>query len=159
QPNAEFEDIGVGGSEKFNVSEPLFLSLAPYSSNSDGSNAGEYSKPAGPVRVELRPSTGWMEMLTGGLDVAGMPAMAGKVEVIDARPQNTLIDKLHTSVAAPTDTTIPKATRHVPLTYVHFNRFTKSAGPAPALAPSPMIGPNPFKQGDTARPVIVKFNG
>src|SRR5439155_15990459 len=33
-----FDDIGVAGAEKFLVSPPLYVSFAPYSSNTDGEN-------------------------------------------------------------------------------------------------------------------------
>src|ERR1051325_11641005 len=80
-----YEDVGVGGSEKFLISEPLFPAFAPYSSNTDGDNLGAYSKSVGPIRLQLRENEGILDALTGGLDVAGMPAMMNKVVVIDPR--------------------------------------------------------------------------
>jgi hypothetical protein len=156
-----FEDIGVGGSEEFKVSEPLFVSLAPYSSNTDGDNPGSYSKPTGPMRVQLKPPGGLLDMLVGGLDVAGMPVMQGKVMVMDCRPLAKL-DKIKTSVVAPADRSIPRTVRSVPLTYVSFARFTtlKPAGAkGPVVVANPLIGPDPFNSTDRARPVVAKHKG
>jgi hypothetical protein len=158
---AEYEDVGVGGSEKSAISEPLFVATAPYSSNTDGSNDNGYSKPAGPIRAELRPPGGVLEMLTGGLDVAGMPAMVGRVMMIDPKPLNTFADKLRTTVVSADDARIPKVTRHIPLTYVSFDRFTRCTPGAspPTTAGNPMIGPNPFKPDEKVKPVFAKWNG
>ena len=159
--DAEYEDVGVGGSEKSIVSEPLLVSTAPYSSVADGSNDNAYSKSTGPLCAELRPPGGIMEMLTGGLDVAGMPLMTDRVALIDPKPLNSFADKLRTTVLAADDARIPKVTRHVPLTYVSFDRFTRSTPGTspPATAANPLIGPDPFKPADLAAPVFAKYNG
>ena len=155
----EYEEVGVGGSEKCFVSEPIFFSFAPYSSTTDGDNPNSYSAPAGPVRAELRPSGGFLEMFTGGLDVAGMPVMASKVVVIDPKPLNTFTDKLRTTIVAADDARIPKVTRHVPLCYVSFDRFARvtATGSPPTTSGNPMIGPDPFKPHDPARPVVARY--
>ena len=157
----EYEEVGVGGSEEFFVSEPLLTSCAEYSSNTDGDNPGAYSKPAGPMRVELRRGGDLMEMLMGGLDVAGMPVMVGKVAVIDPKPLNTFTDKLRTAIVSPDDPAIPNVTRHVPLTYVSFARFSQSTPGAdpPAISPNPMIGPDPFKKEDRSPAVWGRYRG
>jgi hypothetical protein len=159
--DAEYEDVGVGGSEKSFISEPLFVSTAPYSSATDGSNENGYCKPIGPLRAELRASSGVIEMLTGGMDVAGMPLMAGKVAMIDPKPLNTFADKLRTTVLSSDDARIPKVACHVPLTYVAFDNFTRCTPGAtpPTTGANPMIGPNPFNKDDHAKPVYVRFNG
>ncbi len=157
-----YEDVGVAGSEKFRVSEPLLAAFAPYSSNTDGQNDGAYGKPIGPLRVQVRTSEGLLDSLTGGLDVAGMPAMAGKVVVIDAKPVNTFADKLKTSIHEQNDPAIPKTDRQIPLTYVSFQPFTRVTPPdseGPTLAKNPMIGPNPFAPGDKSRPVLIRHHG
>src|SRR5439155_8213496 len=142
-----YEDVGVGGSEKFTVGQPLFFALAPYPNGDDPTN---YDKPFGPIRAQIRAESGILALLAPGMDVAGMPAMAGKVVVIDAKPLANF-DKLHTTVLAPGDPSIPKTMHHVPLTYVSFARFTKicpAGGTAPSVTGDPMIGPDPFKAGD-----------
>jgi hypothetical protein len=157
----EYEDVGVGGSEKSAVSEPLFISSAPYSSTTDGTNENDYAKSIGPLRAELRPNGGVIEALTGGLDVAGMPMMDGKVVMIDPKPLNTFTDKLRTTILLPNDPRIPKAACHVPLTYVSFDRFTRCTpgGAPPTTSANPLIGPNPFKPNDSATPVFARFGG
>jgi len=155
-----YEDVGVGGSEKFEISEPLCAALAPYSSNTDGDNLGAYGKPIAPVRMQIKASEGILETLAGGLDVAGMPVMWKKVVVIDARPTNTFADKLKTSVYDPGDRAIPATDKQVSLTYVNFAKFTRitpAGGPSPALAANPMIGPDPFDARDKSRGVGLKF--
>lgn len=156
----KYEDVGVGGSEEFGVSEPLWVSLAPYSSNTDGDNEGAYSRPAGPMRMQLKPSGGLLDQLMGGLDIAGMPVMVGKVVVMDCRPLAKM-DKIKTWVVMPGDRSIPQTTRSVPLTYVSFARFTKvspAGAPGPVVAANPMIGPDPFK-GTGGAGVTVKYKG
>src|SRR6201999_2575092 len=47
---------------------------------------------------------------------------------------------------------------HIPLTYVSFDRFTRTSPGAdgPKTFPNPLIGPDPFKPGDPAKPVYVR---
>jgi len=150
-----FEDVGVAGSERFGVSESLVASFAAYSSTTAGDDPASYSKPSAPLRLQLRPAGGILDMLTGGLDVAGMPAMANRVVVMDPKPVNTFADKIRTSILQPTDATIPKTACHIPLTYVSFQRFTRTTppgAPPPALLPNPMIGPDPLKAAAASAP-------
>src|SRR5439155_26560832 len=153
-----YEDVGVGGSEKFTVGQPLFFALAPYPNGDDPTN---YDKPFGPIRAQIRPESGILAMIAPGMDVAGMPAMAGKVVVIDTKPLANF-DKLHTVLVAPGDRAIPKTSRHVPLTYVSFARFTRIS-PAGATGPTvyanPMIGPDPFSPNGAHKPIVVKYHG
>src|SRR5688572_20620612 len=52
-----FEDVGVGGSQPFGVSEPLYLSLAPYGVERDLDNIDTYpsvyTQKFGPQRTQL----------------------------------------------------------------------------------------------------------
>ncbi len=157
-----FQDVGIGGTEDFSVSPPLVASFAPYSSVTDGANDGAYVCPTQPIRCQIRPSDGFLEMLTGALDIAGMPAMAGKVVVIDARPANTFTDKLKTSLHEPGDPAIPPVDKKIALTYVSFapfNRLLPPDGPAPIVAANPMIGPDPFGHGAANPPVLLAHGG
>jgi hypothetical protein len=155
-----FEDIGVAGSEKFRITEPLFVSMAPYP-KSDPESA-TYSQPIGPFRMQIRPGGGLLDLVAPGLDVVGVPAMAGKVVVLDPKPLANF-DKIQTSVYPPGDKNIPKTSRHVPLTPVSFARFTRiqpKDATGPSLSPNPMIGPDPFKAaGDARQPVRVTYRG
>jgi Aspartyl protease len=155
-----FEDIGVGGSEQFEITEPLFLALSPYPQGGDEDDA-TFSKPAGPVRAEIRQEQGILAMLAPGLDIAGMPMIAGKVIVMDPTPLAKL-DLMRTSVVAPKDTSIPKTKWHVPLTMVAFDRFTKTTpkgAQGPTQKGSPMIGPDPFAPNGRTRGIVISRNG
>ena len=141
-----YEDVGVGGTEAFAVSEPLVARVAPFSSATDGSNDAAYGPPVGPVRVQVRKESGMLDMLTGGVDVAGMPLMAGRVMVLDARGLDDF-DLLKTRVVDAGDPTIPPTDTRVALSYVDFDRFTRltpDAAEGPVVHASPLIGPHPF---------------
>src|SRR5689334_17925365 len=99
-----FEDTGVAGSEKFGVTEPLFAARAPYP---NGEQPGDFSKPAGPLRMQIRPEAGILAMIAPGMDIAGMPVIAGKVVVIDPTPL-AKFDKLKTIVLSAEDRNIPR---------------------------------------------------
>jgi hypothetical protein len=105
------------------------------------------------------------------VDVIGMPAMKGKVVVIDTTPvkgTNDFLENiltleempdifLHTYVynpgtpfnAATKDTNpgIPTTSHHVKLSYASFDRFTRitpSGATGPTLSHNPFIGPDPI---------------
>jgi hypothetical protein len=160
--SVKFFDVGIGGEESFAVSQPLFLRTAPYSSSSEGDDLSRYVvASARPARIKLREEGGMMDAITGGMDVAGMPVMQGKVMLIDARPLKDF-DKLKTSLLNPGDKSIPRADAVVSLTYVDFARFTR-VEPANAepvvLAPNPMVGPDPFNSQDKTPAVEIKHKG
>jgi hypothetical protein len=143
-----FHDVGIGGSEAFSVAEPLRFATVPYASNRSGESRGAYLPPVGPIRAQIKAQGGGLlELLApGGLDVAGMPIMLGKVVVIDPKPLADF-DLLRTSIFEPGDRQIPETTVHVPLTYVSFAWATRTepqGAAGPNLAPNPMIGPDPF---------------
>src|SRR5687767_8652289 len=170
-----FEDVGVGGTSEFYVSEPLHAMLAPYHPDSDTEDVedlGDYRTPAGPLRAQIGPlgAGGLMEMVLGNLDIVGMPAMTGKVVVLDPKPLNTFGDTMRTYVYAPgapfklaeahRDPGIPKTDRHVRLTYASFAAFTKLRprdATGPTLARNPFVGPDPLgaRAGEKAIPPVV----
>jgi len=153
-----FEDTGVAGSEKFGVTEPLFAALAPYP---NGEQPGAFAKPAGPLRMQIRPEAGILAMIAPGMDIAGMPVMAGKVVVIDPSPL-AKFDKLKTIVLSAGDRNIPKTSRHVPLTYDSFAAYTRTTpreATGPNLGANPMIGPDPFKPDPAKKGVVITYKG
>jgi hypothetical protein len=157
----KYEDVGVGGSESFGVSEPLYAATAPYSSDTDGTDAKDYSASVGPFRSELRTSASFVELVAGDLDVVGMPIIEHHVIVMDVRPVNSFSDKIKTSLVLPGSRAIPAVDEHVPLTPISFASFTEvipAGAQGPAIAPNLMIGPDPF--GDSAKGVapIARFN-
>lgn len=159
-----FEDVGVGGSEFFNVSEPLYVSVAPFHAEADIDNPATYDdvydQTSGPLRTQIRMEEA--DPFSGPLDVFGMPVIAGKVWTFDVRPLNTedIFEFGYArSYAYDPGTPYQPATRdtdpgivptnlHVNLSYGDFGRFTSVdpvGAPKPALAPNPFIGPSPTR--------------
>jgi hypothetical protein len=163
---ARFHDVGVGGGSEFAVSEPLFLSLAPMAPNVDVDQkdaiASTYTLTVGPDRAEIGPLNGAADFLTslalGDMDIVGMPVIAGKIVVLDAKDVNSMTDKIRTYVydarnVADANPPIPKIDQRVKLNFVSFSRFTKIS-PAGAVPPNisanPMIDADVMHHGKTA---------
>src|ERR1700722_6022886 len=100
----QYNDIGIGGSSAFDVSTPYYISVAPFSSDNDVEFGGtapdisDYTTNLGPLRTELNPVPA--DDPSDQLNIAGMPAMVGRVAVLDLRPVNNL-DEEHTYLYAP----------------------------------------------------------
>jgi hypothetical protein len=155
-----FHDIGIGGSDAFGVSEKLFFFMSPDSGEAD--DESEYTIRYGPLRGQISTGGGLIEMLTGGLDVAGMPLMKGKVIVLDPRPVNTFGDTIKVQITEPRNKQIPKTDLHVKLTYVDFKRFTRmepATAEFPAIGANPMIGPDPTGAAATTAPAPARKGG
>ncbi len=177
----QYNDIGIGGSTAFNVSTPYYVSVAPFSSDNDVELGGTtpdistYTTNLGPIRAELTPTPA--DDPSDQLNIAGMPAMVGRVTVLDLRPVNNL-DEEHTYLYAPgtplnastldTDPGIPQTQYHVKLTFASFDQFTTVTpvgAPTPNTAANPFIGPNPLRQlqsnppPDNTPPISISFNG
>ncbi len=158
----EYSDVGVGGSEFFDVSEPLYIGLAATNAanlDNQTTQLSVYNQVYGPVRTQIsRVTTSTPEL--EDVDVVGMPAMAGKVVVMDPRPLEDFwnLDLMHTYVYDPgtpftpgntASPGIPTTNRHVRLSYGAFDRFTTvepEGANGPSLAHNPFIGPNPVAQ-------------
>ena len=173
-----FSDVGVGGSEDFAVSEPLYLRLANYTPSIDADDIDLYDtvymppiNSGGVVRTQIGP-IGTPNPLLEGINVIGMPAMTGKVTVFDPKPVDTFADTMRTYLYAPetpynpttadSNPGIPPTNYQVRLSYVSFDRFTTvtpAGAPGPNLRTNPFIGPNPFVTGDTTPPVTIGHNG
>jgi len=167
-PLVSFFDVGVGGAEEFHVSEPLYISLAPFDENSSLTleNPANYPHQFGPIRAQLALPP--QNPLLAGTDVFGMPVFAGKVVVMDPTPTdfydanggiNPLLGSIRTFVYNPgtpfnpgtvdSNPGIPAVNHTVKLSYGNFERFTFTtpAGAPPAtVAHNPFIGPNPVLQ-------------
>jgi len=163
----QFHDIGVGGSDAFEVSEKLFVYMAPESGEPD--DESEYTIGFGPIRGQISQGGGLIEQLTGGLDVMGMPAMKGRIIVLDPKPVNSFGDTMKVQILSPKQRQqIPKTDLHVKLTYVDFKRFTRIEPPGaefPVVSANPMIGPDPTNPaaskaaGAQGGAVIASHNG
>ncbi len=162
----EFEDVGVTGSATFNVSEPLHIALAPFTPAVDINNPATaslvYDQTFGPLRAQIGGSA---NPLLLGLDIFGMPAMRGKVVVMDPKPVDTFADLMRTYVYDPgtpfdpaqadSNPGIPATNRHVQLSYAAFDRFTQTTpagAEGPTLYHNPFIGPDPVAALDAGAP-------
>src|SRR5258706_7006832 len=79
-----YSDVGVGGSQDFSVSEPLYLALAPWPGDDtqlDNINTYQtyYDQRYGPYRIQLNREP--TDEINGPLDIFGMPVLQNKVMV------------------------------------------------------------------------------
>ncbi|WP_428389799.1 aspartyl protease family protein [Mucisphaera sp.] len=151
--NVIFEDVGVGGSSAFNVSEEVFIDLAPFTPAADIDNPASYNatytQSFGPIRTQIGPLGALDNPLLSGLDVFGMPLFQNKSVHMDARPVNNILGTIETQVynyGDPEPNAI-KTQRTVRMTYADFERFTQVdplGSPAPTLNGNPFVGPDPL---------------
>ncbi len=125
-----YSDVGVGGSDNFYVSDPIYASLGVNGGMLDGITIDpndptnitytdppltSYTQSFGPIRVEIGaipadapPDVSDVydvsQLLADldPLDVFGMPTIAGKVMVMDPKPTNAMIDGFESTTADPT---------------------------------------------------------
>jgi len=141
-PTAQYVDVGVGGEEYFDVSEPLYVGIADH--DSDPYNLSNYEI-MGPWRIQVKQYTAqWPEQ---PVDVVGVPVMAGKVAVLDTGRTNTLAEYLSARVTEPDDPTIPDVDFEVPL---RFEKYTTASDPR-HVPPLPVMAYNPVIDGIEAR--------
>jgi hypothetical protein len=157
-----FTDVGVGGSTTFDVSDALHMSLGnfaqdppnPYTADDD------YPRQSADLRLQLGPPGSAALFIADftQLGVAGMPAMAGRVSVINPKLAEVSISELtpantiHTYVydpAVPPESGpgILTPDLHVELFMKSFDRFTQTApagATGPTLSANPFIGPDPL---------------
>lgn len=181
-----FSDVGIGDdaledSVDYNVSaELLELRLAPfpgvglYTCDPDDPDDvaafnSTFNQISGPGRLQIGPISGGLSPFD--INIVGMPAMTGKVVVVDPKPLDTFLlgspvfDQLHTYVYDPgtpfnpassdTNPGIPATDRHVRLTMVDVSRFTETipaGAEPPTLADNPFIGLNPVARIDSSIP-------
>jgi len=102
-----FNDIGVAGSAPFNVSQQLNGSLAPYQPGINDTQLEDpsiYTQHIGPFRAQIGPIVDPTNLFTQDpnyaflvedLNVVGMPALAGKVMVVDSRRGNQAVPQIN----------------------------------------------------------------
>ncbi len=91
-----FEDVGVGGTDFFRVSQPISIGLASFAPGTDLENPVHYTQQINNIRAELGPvpKSPVVDPLEDfisffqDINVVGMPTMTGKVVVIDPKPTN-----------------------------------------------------------------------
>lgn len=135
-PTARFTDIGVGGAEHFGVSEPLGLGIAGY--GQPRPDDPRVYKMMGQGRFQVRRSAAGL--LGEPLDVIGMPAMVGRVVVLDSGATNGL-EYFAADVKRPDDPTIPQVHVEVALRLRSFfnPRDPDNVPPLPLVARNPVI--------------------
>lgn len=177
-----FEDVGGGGAVQFNVSEPLYMQLASHNQNTAFGDPNppypfrpqlsDFGPVSGPVRTQIGPviRPAPFDPLQN-LDVIGMPAMLGKVTVMDNRGLNKfattqdlddadVLDTYLYNPGTPFDPVdaaepqlsvnpgIPSTNRHLKLSYANFDAFstvTPTGAPGPTLAHNPFVGKDPVR--------------
>ena len=166
----QFTDVGIAGSEPFDVSTPLYGSMAPYTTlYGTDMPVSAYTQSFGPTSIELNPEPA--DDLIGPLDIMGMSTMGGKVMVLDpsalvATDPNDL-DSLRTYLYSPgtpfnaatsdSDPGIPTTNFHVKLSYADFTDYTTttpSGAPGPTLGDNPFIGPDPLSPAGSDVPPV-----
>lgn len=137
EPGAQYADIGVGGEELFDVSEPLYIGILGYADED----------PCDPGRYMMYPQ--WRFQVKQDyadlfpLDVLGMPVMAGKVAVLDP---NLIVSELefkyfHADVLKADDPNIPQTDIDIALRLERYivTDNPNNIGPLPALGYNPLI--------------------
>ncbi len=171
-----YQDVTGNGVVPFDVSQQLYVSVAPFHPDVNLEAPSGYTQSFGPVRTQINQQYALSPSLA--LDVVGMPAMAGKVVVMDARPvdnaiaflqnpswENLNLDmQIHTFLVNPGTPFnpsnqlapgIPTTNHHVALSYGDFSRFTEivpGGAEGPTLYKNPIIGPNPVAKIDNTLP-------
>ncbi|HUO10441.1 MAG TPA: hypothetical protein VM008_19205 [Phycisphaerae bacterium] len=182
-----YNDVGVAGTGNFTVSQPVRIATSNhvFDPNSDifsvpQPDLSTYTAPSAPMYFQVGPNNNdtsdEVDQIIAGLnaiDVVGMPAMQGKVMVLDPKPVNNFnaLDNwdfnspipdifLRTYLYQPgtpytpnktasdgtADPGIPTTDHHIKLSYGSFDQFTTTTptgAPGPTLAHNPFIGENP----------------
>jgi hypothetical protein len=134
ESGAQYADVGIGGMEFFNVSEPLYLGTVAY----------DDPDPYDPNRYLMNPPWRFQvsrEYADDPIDLLGIPAMAGKVVILDPTKLSTLEDYFIADIREPNDPIIPAVDINVPL---RFERYItpenpNNTPPLPVLAYNPLI--------------------
>ena len=160
-----FYDVGVGGTDKFHISEPLYLAWGSYQALGGTVADGAFEPLGGPWQGQISVNGGGvLESLMGAMDVVGMPVMAGKIVLIDPKPVNQMSDVLRVKIVTPgvgPRVQIPTTNRHVMLSYTDFAPYTRiepEDAKRPALAANPFIGPGPGSRGEIP-PIVARYRG
>ena len=145
-PTAQYADIGVGGIEFFDISEPLYIAVNTLDDPSYD-NPDHYHLLSGPWRFQV--SKDYAPWYSEAIDILGVPMMAGKVIVLDARGPSNL-DYFMADIKEPNDAAIPSADFNVPL---RFEKYITPSNPN-NIPPLPILAYNPVIDN-----VTIEYNG
>jgi hypothetical protein len=136
EPNARFVDIGIGGDEYFDVSEPLYIGLADYEEKNP--QEPDVYKVLGPGRVQVKKEPAGL--LGQPLDIMGVPVIAGRIVVLNSGATNDL-GHFAAEIKEPGDPSIPKVDLTVALRFENFlnPNNPKNIPPLPSLSHNPVI--------------------
>ena len=146
EETAVYYDVGVGGAEDFNVSEPIYIGTLDY--NSPQSLNPDAYKLHEQWRVQVK-KTFAQGLLSSAVDIIGMPAMMGKVVVLNSGSTNQLGNFI-ADIKEANDANIPEVDFEVALRFEKFvwdSEDINNVPPFPILAYNPMID------------VILDYNG
>jgi len=134
-PQARFVDVGVGGAERFSVSEPLLLGLADY--ESPRARDPRAYQNTGRARFQIKQAGG---LLGQAIDVVGMPALYKSVVVLNTGATNDL-GFCGAALKKPGDPSIPTPHVTIKLRFVDFSNreHPDNVPPLPVLAPNPVM--------------------
>jgi hypothetical protein len=181
-----FEDTGVVGTAPFTVSTPIYAKIAPFTPDADPEDQSKYEpvnepaavgKPWTPLRIQMgkgadpgSPADDLDIFGTTDINVVGMPAMKGKMVLIDARQSNIAMKQIaqaeqsggqngafesflnnidnislktyvYDPANAPPVAGTANTNLHVQMSYADFSNFTITT---PTGAPGPTLTHNPF---------------
>ncbi len=163
ETNSVFVDVGVGGEDYFYVSEPLYISIKPYSLDlGDFEFFGTLEEedlsgfePAGQFRVQITQTQA--DELIGPIDLMGVPTMAGRVIVLDANASNIPPDDNEFALPgffnaypySPQHPNIPPSDFQIPLRFEKYIQPDNplNVPPLPVLAYNPVIDNITIKHG------------
>lgn len=134
--NARFVDIGVGGPEYFNVSEPLHICLAGLETQNPQQQ--RHYKCFGPGRVQVKRSSAGL--FSEPIDIIGMPVMVGNVAVLNSGATNSL-NYFAADIKKANDPELPRADFEVALRPKKFTnpRNKENIPPLPVLSDNMVI--------------------
>lgn len=142
EPNASFVDVGVGGEEEFEVSEPLYIALADHDLMEEPVES-DFHEDLGPWRLMLTIDE-VQDVLQQPIDIVGVPGMAGKTVVLKVEILDILgmqIPYYVTQIMESNDPCIPELDIEIKVQFTNFlyTSHPGNKGPLPVLAYNPVI--------------------
>lgn len=137
-PNAQYVDVGVGGSEFFDVSEPLYIGTADFN-DPDPNDPNHYLPLLGSWCFQVNQSFAG-DFPNEPIDLLGTPVMVGKTIVLNAGAVNRL-EYFSAVIKDSNDPTIPEVDFTVPLRQEKYimPKDPNNIPPLPVLAYNPVI--------------------
>jgi hypothetical protein len=160
--DVEFTDVGVGGTTAFDVSNPVHMSLGSFTQDPPDPYTTDdaYPRQVAGLRLQLGPPGSAALFIADftQLGIVGVPAMAGRVSMINPKlaevslteltPANTIHTHVYDpAIPAESGPGILTPDLRIELTLESFDRFTQTApagATGPTLSQNPFVGPDPL---------------